>query len=292
MSERSGKGANWVALLGTKGGPAIRPGSTMPTSSLLCLGGERIVVDCGLGVTRGIVDQGMALADLRRIFITHLHSDHYLELGPLLHTAWTAGLKSEVEVWGPKGLAEYWQGFLLSMKADIDLRIEDEGRPDLRNLVVIHQIDEGEFFAAEGLKVSGLRNIHPPLVDTFALRFEGAGKAVVYSGDTAFFPPLADFARGADLLIHEAMLEDAVEALIARVGNTDGRLRTHLLRSHSFAPEAAKIAAMAGVGALAVHHMIPSDDPSFTEEHWQAAVRPHWNGPFHMGRDGLVIDLG
>ena len=56
MSERAGKGADWVALLGTKGGPAIRPGSTMPTSSLLSLGGARIVVDCGLGVTRGIVD--------------------------------------------------------------------------------------------------------------------------------------------------------------------------------------------------------------------------------------------
>ncbi len=291
MGTSSSNEENWVALLGTKGGPAIRPGSTMPTSSLLCLGGERVVVDCGLGVTRGIVDQGMALADLRRIFITHLHSDHYLELGPLLHTAWTAGLKAEVAVWGPKGLAEYWQGFLLSMKADINLRIEDEGRPDLRNLVVIHQIEEGTFFAAEGMKVSALRNIHPPLVDTFALRFEKAGKTVVFSGDTAFFPPLAEFAPGAHLLIHEAMLEEAVEALIARVGNTDGRLRTHLLRSHSFAPEAARIAAMAGVKALAVHHMIPSDDPNFGQEHWLAAVRPHWSGPFFMGRDGLRIEL-
>ena len=292
MNERAGNAANWVALLGAKGGPAIRPGSTMPTSSLLSLGGVRIVVDCGLGVTRGIVDQGMALADLRHIFITHLHSDHYLELGPLLHTAWTAGLKAKVEVWGPKGLADYWSAFLQSMKADIDLRIEDEGRPDLRGLLAIHEIEEGGVCEIDGIRVSAQRNIHPPLIDTFSLRFEGAAKAVVFSGDTAFFPPLADFARGADLLIHEAMLEEAVEALIARVGNTDGRLRTHLLRSHSFAPEAAKIAAMAEVGALAVHHMIPSDDPTFTEEHWQTAVRPHWSGPFFMGRDGLRIDLG
>ena len=292
MNERAGNAANWVALLGAKGGPAIRPGSTMPTSSLLSLGGVRIVVDCGLGVTRGIVDQGMALADLRHIFITHLHSDHYLELGPLLHTAWTAGLKAKVEVWGPKGLADYWSAFLQSMKADIDLRIEDEGRPDLRGLLAIHEIEEGGVCEFDGIRVSAQRNIHPPLIDTFSLRFEGAAKAVVFSGDTAFFPPLADFARGADLLIHEAMLEEAVEALIARVGNTDGRLRTHLLRSHSFAPEAAKIAALAEVGALAVHHMIPSDDPAFTEEHWQAAVRPHWSGPFFMGRDGLRIDLG
>ncbi|GIS12623.1 MAG: MBL fold metallo-hydrolase, partial [Pseudomonadota bacterium] len=82
---------NYLALLGTKGGPSVRPGSTMPTSSLLCLDGRLIVVDCGLGVTRGLVDQGMRLESLSLIFITHLHSDHYLELGPLIHTAWTTG---------------------------------------------------------------------------------------------------------------------------------------------------------------------------------------------------------
>ena len=55
---------NYLALLGTKGGPSVRPGSTMPTSSLLCLDGRLIVVDCGLGVTRGLVDQGMRLESL------------------------------------------------------------------------------------------------------------------------------------------------------------------------------------------------------------------------------------
>ena len=55
---------NYVALLGTKGGPAIRPGSTMPTSALYVLNGQKIVVDCGLGVTKGLVDQGMPLQDL------------------------------------------------------------------------------------------------------------------------------------------------------------------------------------------------------------------------------------
>ena len=121
---------NYVALLGTKGGPAIRPGSSMPTSNLYVLNDQKIVVDCGLGVTKGLVDQGIQLKDLSLIFITHLHSDHYLELGPMLHTAWTAGLKTPVVVYGPRGLLDYWLGFIASMKADIELRIEDEGRPD------------------------------------------------------------------------------------------------------------------------------------------------------------------
>ncbi len=282
---------DWVALLGTKGGPAIRPGSTMPTSNLLSLGGQLIVVDCALGVTRSLIEQGMQLRDLSLIFITHLHSDHYLELGPLLHTAWTAGLKTPVEIYGPAGLDLYWDGFLASMKADIDLRMEDEGRPDLRSLVTLHVIDEGRIFDRLGITADAMRNVHPPLVDTFALRFSFGAKSVVFSGDTAFHPPLADFARGANLLIHEAMLEAALPALMARIGNADDRLMKHWLRSHTFAHDAARIAAMAGVKALALNHLLPSDDPDFTTAHWHEAVKPQWPGVFHLGHDGLRIAL-
>lgn len=263
----------------------------MPTSNLLCLGGQRVVVDCGLGVSRGLIDQGMRLQDIGLIFITHLHSDHYLELGPLLHTAWTAGKKTPVQVWGPPGLAAYWQGFIASMQADIDLRIEDEGRPDLRAMVTLHEVTLDQPMVFDALQVTAMRTLHPPLIDTYALRFSTAEKAVVFSGDTAFLPTLADFARGADLLIHEAMLGEALPALVARVGNGDDRLMRHLLRSHILAADAAKIATQAGVKALALHHLIPSDDPEFGPSEWHASVAPHWNGPFHLGRDGMRIAL-
>jgi ribonuclease BN (tRNA processing enzyme) len=278
-----------VALLGTKGGPAIRPGSTMPTSSLLRMAGRDIVVDCGLGVTRALCDQGVQLRDLSTVFVTHLHSDHYLELGPLIHTAWTAGLRTPVTVWGPEGLERSWAAFVESMAADIDLRIEDEGRPDLRGLVSVRVIGEGVVAGLDGIEVRAMRVLHPPLVDCFALSFAGEGRRVVFSGDTAYLPALADFARGADLLIHEAMLEEALPALVGRVGNGDGRLLAHLRRSHCSVADAGRIATAAGVGALALHHLIPSDDPAWTEAHWRAAVAPHWRGPLHLGRDGLVI---
>ena len=93
-----------LVLLGKKGGPAIRPGGPWPTSSLLELGGRVVVVDCGLGVTCGIVDAGLALSAIDPVFVTQLHSDHVLELGPLLHTAWTAGLATPVAVHGPAAL--------------------------------------------------------------------------------------------------------------------------------------------------------------------------------------------
>lgn len=283
---------DYVVLLGTKGGPAIRTGSSMPTSNLYHLDGRDIVVDCGLGVTKGLVDQGVALKDLSLVFITHLHSDHFLELGPLIHTAWTAGLKTPVEVYGPSGLDTYWQAFLASMKCDIDLRIEDEGRPDLSKLVTILPIEEGAFFQRGELTVLAMRTIHPPLVDCFALSFRTGNVHVVCSGDTAPMDAMADFARGADLLVHEAMLKATLPALMERIGNGSEKLYQHWLRSHSFARDAARIAGKAEVRKLALSHLIPSDDPSFTEEDWISAVADlAGEAELHIGKDGLKILL-
>ncbi len=277
-------------LLGSKGGPALRPGGPWPSSSLLQIGGRTIVVDCGLGVTRGLVDAGVSLKALDLIFITHLHSDHVLELGPLLHTAWTAGLATPVSVFGPPGTGHYWQRFCQAMEFDIEIRIADEGRPDIRELVSINEFGEGQAIEQRGLKVSALRVDHPPVTDCFALRFEHGGKSVVFSADTAFFPPLANFAEGADILVHEAMLEEGIERLVAKTGN-GARLKEHLLASHSFAEEAGRIASDAGVGRSVLNHLIPADDPKIGEADWTAAIRKTWAGDLTIAHDGLVVEL-
>lgn len=277
-----------LVLLGTKGGPAIRPGGPWPTSTLLELGGRMIVVDCGLGVTRGVTDAGLSLKALDLICVTHLHSDHVLELGPLIHTAWTAGLATPVRLFGPVGLNRYWQSFVQALEFDIEIRILDEGRPDLRALVEVVEFGEGDVLHDGDLSVTALRVDHPPVTECFALRFENRGTSIVFSADTAFFPPLADFARGADILLHEAMLTEGVERLVARTGN-GARLREHLMASHSLASEAGTIAARAGVGRLVLNHLIPADDPDIGEADWVEAVRKTWNGPLTIGRDGLVV---
>lgn len=279
-----------LVTLGSKGGPAIRPGGPWPTSSLLELGGRVIVVDGGLGVTRGLTDAGVSLKGLDLVFITHLHSDHVLELGGLIHTAWTAGLATPVQVFGPAGTQDYWDGFLRSMKFDIDIRIVDEGRPDIRELVKVREFSEGLLCEEEGLRVSALRVDHPPVTNCFALRFEHGGRSVVFSSDTAYFPPLADFSRSADILVHEAMLEAGVDRLVARTGN-GARLKEHLLASHSFAQQAGRIARQAGVRHLVLHHLIPADDPAIAEADWVEAVRESWAGALTIARDGLVVEF-
>lgn len=277
-----------VVLLGTKGGPALRPGGPWPTSSLLEIGGRTIVVDCGLGVTRALTDAGVALTELDLILVTHLHSDHVLELGPLLHTAWTAGLQTPVGVFGPAGTGHYWRQFLQSMDFDIEIRTGDEGRPDLRDLVSVEEFSEGPVLQHDDLTIGALRVEHPPVTDCYALRFEAGARSVVFSADTAYFPALADFAIGADMLVHEAMLEEGVDRLVARTGN-GARLKEHLLASHTVAADVGRVAADAGVGHLVLHHLIPADDPEIGEMQWVDAVRSTWTGPLTIGRDGLVV---
>lgn len=279
---------NRLVLLGTKGGPAVRQGGAMPTASLLRIGGQQAVIDCGIGVTRALVQAGTDLRTLSRVFVTHLHSDHVLELGPLLHTAWTTGRREPIDVWGPPGVDAYWRGFLAAMAFDNDIRVRDEGRVPLGDLVRVHVYGEGRVTESEGLAVHALRVQHPPVTDCFALRFAAGGASVTFSADTAHFPPLADFARGSDILVHEAMLPDGVEAIIARTGLGE-KLRAHMWNSHSTAAQAAAIAREAGVGHLVLNHLIPADDPAFTESHWRAAVAGIWDGPLTVGRDGLDI---
>ncbi|MEM9715130.1 MAG: MBL fold metallo-hydrolase [Pseudomonadota bacterium] len=280
-----------ITMMGVKGGPAIRPGSNMPTSLLVQMGGQNIVVDAGLGVTRGVCDAGLALTEIDAIYITHMHSDHYLELGPLFHTAWTAGLNRPIPVIGPAGLADYWAHFYNSMRFDIELRLADEGRPNLKDLFAFTLMTEGALSAPSPVNVDAILNDHPPIKESYALRFMADDKRFVFSGDTAPLPAMIPFAKDADLLIHEAMMISGVERLVAKLPNNGDLLRTHILRSHTAADQVGRIAAEANVKHLAITHMVPDSDPEITEQDWITEIRRHYQGNITIGTDGITITL-
>lgn len=280
-----------IVLLGTKGGPAIRQADAMPTSSLLVIDNQKIVVDCGIGVTRSIVAAGVDLLDIDAIFITHLHSDHVLELGPLVYTIWTTGLTKSLAIYGPPGIEDYWNAFMKSMDFDHRIRIEDDGRSPLIDMVDIHVIDEDAKIAMSNVTVSALRVDHPPVTQCYALRFDGSRSSAVFSADTCYFPPLAAFSENANVLVHEAMLEAGIQSILERTPGAE-TLEQHLRASHTMAADVGRIAKDANVGLLVLNHLIPADDPAFGEADWQEALKLTWDGPLIVGRDGMKVLIG
>lgn len=279
-----------IILLGTKGGPNIRPNSPLPSSNALIYNGQLYVIDAGYGVTLRLIEAGLAPQSINSIFITHHHSDHTLELGGLIYNSWVNGRKTEFHVYGPPQTKHLVSHFLEAYRFDIETRIADEGRPDLRTLVHVHEFDEGDVMANNDLQVSSLRNVHPPITDSFSLRFNCGSKSVVFSGDTAYFPPLADFAHDADILVHEIMHGEGMERLLQRTNNAV-RLREHLTASHTLAADVGRIGAQARVKTLALNHFVPADDPHLTEADWRDAVAAEFGGQLLVGWDGMEISL-
>jgi ribonuclease BN (tRNA processing enzyme) len=139
-------------------------------------------------------------------------------------------------------------------------------------------------------KVTALRNLHPPITESFALKFEFPGKTVVFSGDTAYFPPLAAFAKGADILVHEVMYGPALDELVMRNTNA-ATLMAHLKASHTLAADVGRIATEAGVKTLVLSHFVPADATGVTAEKWADAVRPTYKGDLVVAHDLTEILL-
>ncbi len=280
-----------LVLLGTKGGPSVRSDRQFPTSNVLVINGAAYVVDTGYGVTLRMNQAKVPLQSLRYVFITHHHSDHNLDYGNLLYNAWVVGLREPVRTFGPRGFEALDRAFWEANRLDIETRISDEGRPDPRALVVARDFSEGLVMDNGVVKVTALRNRHPPIDESYALKFEAHGKTIVFSGDTAYHPPLAEFAKGADYLIHEVM--DA--AGIARAGrrlSTNARtLQDHLRASHTLSEDVGRIAQQAQVKNLILTHFVPADDPQITEEDWVGPARKHFGGPIILGRDLLEVPI-
>ncbi|MBR0801613.1 MBL fold metallo-hydrolase [Bradyrhizobium jicamae] len=283
-------GPDRIVLLGTRGGPFIGGYSPSPSANLLVYKGVPYVIDTGYGVTFKLVDAGLRLPLLRYIFITHHHSDHNLELGPLLYNAWANGLRTPVDVYAPTGLYSMLSAYWESNRFDIETRIADEGRPDPRKLVAAHELSEGLVLSRDDVRVSALKVIHPPVTESYAFKFQLGDKTVVFSGDTAFFPPLADFAMGADYLVHEALYVPGLDAVLSHVGNAD-RLKASILSHHTRVEDVGRIAAMANVKTLVLNHFVPAGDKNVAPEVWRDAVRTTFAGNIVVGKDMLQLPL-
>jgi len=270
-----------VVLLGTKGGPTPSP-IRAPASVLLVIGGRPYLVDTPNGVARQLAKSGVKLDQLSQIFISHNHSDHVVDAGSLLVFAWGAGLRDPVELHGPPPLRTIVRDSLAASRYDIEARMREEGRSDLPPLIHVAERETGGLvFKDRRVTVTCALVDHYTVKPAFAYRFDTPSRSIVVSGDTTYSPHLIDLARGADLLIHEAMYLPGINEL---AGENAPRLREHLLRSHSTTEQVGMVAAQAGVKKLVLSHLVPAS-PAITDGMWLNGVRKHYSGEAIVGRD-------
>ena len=95
-----------IVLLGTGVGPPINL-QQFGASTLIEAGSVRLLFDCGRGTTLRLAQVGVPLGSINRVLLTHLHSDHVVQLPDLLLTGWVGGgRRVPLEVWGPEGTRE------------------------------------------------------------------------------------------------------------------------------------------------------------------------------------------
>jgi ribonuclease BN (tRNA processing enzyme) len=278
-----------IVFLGTKGGPRVTTGASNP-ANLVMVNDTPFVIDCGMGVSHQLAAAGVPIPSIKYIFIGHHHSDHNLEYGNLFYNAWAAGLSTPIHSFGPKGIEEMTKTYWELNKFDVETRIDDEGRPDPRKLLIAKDITEdGVVLQTPDVKVTAFRTPHPPITDNFAYKFETPDGTIVFSSDTAYNPKLAEFAKGADVLVHEALYVPWVDRPVARVKN-GATLKKHLLESHTAVEDVGKIAAAAGVKVLVLSHLVPGD-LDVTDDTWSEGAKKNFSGKIVVARDLMELKL-
>jgi ribonuclease Z len=264
-----------VLFLGTSG--SMPTGQRAPTATLVRRGGERLLVDCAEGTQRQLLRSGVGLIELREIFLTHYHADHFLGLPGMMKTFALRGREVPLDIYGPPGLKSLFTvlkrifGKLTYPVNLIELRAGDvleRGDYNLVSFPVAHGVSSIGYalvehprpgrFDVERADALGVppgpergtlqRGDSITLPDGRTITPDGvlgparAGRKLVLSGDTMPAAPVLEISHAADLLVHEATF-----------GN-DEQERAHETM-HSTAREAAELARAAEVKMLALTHL-------------------------------------
>ena len=226
-------------------------------------GGRVFIVDAGRGAVLRLAALNISWDSVAAAFITHLHSDHIDGLPDLFHTTWQFGAGAPFELYGPEGIQGVADGILKFYEADIHIRRDlTEKLAPAGAAIHVHTATDGSaFHFPGGLKVTAFAVDHQPVEPAFGYRFDAGSSSIVVSGDTGPSPNLIRFAKGADILVHEAYA-------VTGSRNDRGTGRWSILDYHSSAAEAGDAAEKAGAKILVLTHLIPGSAPAelFLEE--------------------------
>jgi ribonuclease Z len=264
-----------LVFLGTSG--SMPTAQRAPAGILLRRGGERLLFDCAEGTQRQLLRSNVGLIELREVFLTHYHADHYLGLPGMLKTFALRGREVPITIYGPPGLRDLF-GALRRIFGRLTYTVElKELRPGDELIREDYRLEA--FAVAHGVSAVGyalVEDARPGRFDVQAADALGVpsgpergalqrgesvtladgttitpdkvlgparpGRKVVISGDGGPSESVIEAARNADVLVHEATFcEDERE----RARETQ----------HSTALEAAGVARAAEVQLLALTHL-------------------------------------
>ncbi len=277
-----------IVFLGT-GCPVVSTERYGPAQLVLApesMGGAKVLVDCGSGVTQRLLAAGTPGRDLDALLLTHLHSDHLVDLYQLIVSSWHQGRDRPLPVYGPPGTRRYVEGLMALWEPELSQRIAHEKRPSTAALeVTVTEIAAGASLAFGGLSVRVVEVDHKPVRHAYGFVFEAGGQKLVLSGDTRRSAALIEAAQGADLLVHEVFVHREMPVV---EGVRSAETVANVAGYHTLSSEVGKIATEAAVKALALTHFVP---PAADREALLDEVAADFAGPLVLAEDLLRIDL-
>jgi ribonuclease BN (tRNA processing enzyme) len=285
-----------LILLGTQGGPRVT-GDRAEPANLLIVRNRPYLVDAGNGVVRQLALVHYQPSDIHEIFITHNHDDHNADWGTLMGLAWTNGNTTPITVYGPPGTQSMLKGYLQYFAPNAAAHYPESTHVPPANTMRAKDIaGAGLVYQDDNIRVTAVENCHyhfakgTPGYDwqkSYAFRFQTADEVIVFSGDTGPCDHvLGNFAKGADILVHEVVdLEAMEQSLQTRVPKERlGPLMNHMRTEHSTAEQIGQTASEAGVKQVVLSHLVQGQGAT-NDAAYIAGVKRFYSGPVVVGRD-------
>jgi len=272
-----------MLLLGT-GSPIPDPDRAGP-ATLVRAGGTNLLVDCGRGVLLRAAAAGAGAAQLDAVLLTHLHSDHWTDLGDVITTQWITTFEpTTLSVVGPARTREVVDGVLASLRPDIEFRLAHHDDLTSAPDVAVAELDGDQSIELGATRVITARTEHRPASPSIAYRVEHDGHAVVLAGDTLPCAGLDQICTGADVLVHTVIRADLIRNIpVPRLQD--------VCDYHSTVAQAAQTAARAGVGHLVLTHCVPPLRRVDASE-WRALAAEHFDGEIDVADDLHRVTVG
>ncbi len=275
-----------LTLLGT-GCPAVDVDRYGPAALVDGGPGARLLIDCGSGVTQRLVGAGCPGRDLDALLLTHLHSDHIIDLFQLVISSWHQGRDRPHRVFGPPGTKTYVDGLQALWAAELKQRIAHEMRPSITGLEIqVQEICGGDRLQFGDMDVTVVDVDHQPVRHAFGFIFRQSGESLAISGDTTYCPALIEAAKGVDMLLHEVFIHREMPVIEGvRTAQTVANVGAY----HTLSDVVGRVASEARVKSLVLTHFVP---PRFDEGALLAEVTQGYDGPVFIGHDLMRLHVG